>query len=66
MADGTVKSIENVKIGDEIISGNGKICKVRETNKRQVKNEKAVRFEVHNIQHSFKVTANQKFYVVKC
>jgi intein/homing endonuclease len=64
MADGTSKAIEQIKIGDEVLSANGSIQKVTSLFERTI-NEEIVGVKVRGTQNTIWTTKNHGFKAIK-
>ncbi len=65
MSDGVTKSISDISIGDEIITGAGTIRRVSETFQFQVEQNKSVRIKSWCLQHPTMVTHNHPLYILR-
>jgi hypothetical protein len=65
MSDGTLKSIKDVNVGDEVITGTGTIRRVSEKIERRCKDPKAVEIDVWCLQNSTLVTHEHPFYILR-
>ena len=65
LPDGTMKSIVDLKVGDEILDGFGNKTIIREKIERECNDDIAYRFKVATIQDEFKVTKEHPFYVLR-
>lgn len=64
MADGTSKSIEDIKVGDTVLSHTGRIRKVTEVFQRSIM-EEVLGFDVENISNIIWMTKEHPLYQVK-
>jgi len=65
MSDGTLKSIKDVQVGDEVITGVGSVRRVAEKIERQCKDSKAVEISAWCLQNTALVTHEHPFYILK-
>jgi len=65
MANGTQKSIKDIQVGDEVITGQGTIRRVAEKIERQCSDQKAVEIGVWCLQNSSLVTHEHPFYILR-
>jgi very-short-patch-repair endonuclease/intein/homing endonuclease len=64
MADGTEKKIEDIRIGDKVVNGEGGISLVKEVHSRNIE-EKILEMKVGGNNRSIKVTKQHEFPVIK-
>ena len=62
--DGTLDSIENIKIGDDVVNGLGKPTKVINTFCRLI-NDEIVGIKVWGMQDKIRATGNHPFYILR-
>lgn len=65
MSDGTEKNIEDVEIGEEVITALGTVKKVKDKFERRFKTDKAVTIKAWCLQNPMQVTHHHPFYVLK-
>jgi len=65
MANGTQKSIKDIQVGDEVITGQGTIRRVAEKIERQCSDPKAVEIGVWCLQNTSLVTHEHPFYILR-
>jgi len=65
MADGTIKSVDDVQIGDEVITGFGTIRKVKNKFERRCIEDKAVTIKAWCLQNHLKTTHHHPYWIIR-
>ena len=65
MSDGTLKSIKDVEIGDEVITALGTVKQVKDKFERRCIEDKAVDIKVWNLQNSLKTTHHHPYWILR-
>jgi len=65
MADGTQKSLKDIEVGDEVITGKGTIRKVKEKLVRKTHTSKAVKIKSWCLQNASKTTPEHPYYILR-
>ena len=65
MADGTTKSLKDIEIGDEVITGIGSVRRVKEKFERRFKEEKAVTLNAWCLHEPLQTTHHHPYYILR-
>ena len=65
MSDGTLKSVKDVEIGDEVVTGSGTVRRVKDKFERRCVEDKAVDLKVWCLQNSLKTTHHHPYWILR-